>query len=254
MTISMFPDPAPAPTPGVSAWSIDVADATTWLRDLPPLSVDLIVTDPAYASLEKHRSKGTTTRLAVSDASSNAWFPVVPNAYYEAFFAACFCALKADAHLYVMCDDETSDVVIPVAKAMGFTYWKRIVWDKQAIGMGYHWRNAHEFVCFFEKGSRQLSDLSLASILRHKRVVGGYATEKPVGLYADLIANSSGPGDLVVDPFVGSGAGGEAALRLGRRFRGCDVVPAAADNARARLAAVAAELAGAAGPELGGAA
>jgi hypothetical protein len=50
------------------------ADAVTWLRDLPDGSVDLVVTDPPYESLEKHRSVGTTTRLTHSKASSNDWF------------------------------------------------------------------------------------------------------------------------------------------------------------------------------------
>jgi len=46
------------------------ADAVTWLRTLPAASVDLVITDPPYEALEKHRAIGTTTRLKVSKASS----------------------------------------------------------------------------------------------------------------------------------------------------------------------------------------
>jgi site-specific DNA-methyltransferase (adenine-specific) len=46
-------------------------DAICWLRELPDASVDLIVTDPPYESLEKHRAIGTTTRLKHSKAYSN---------------------------------------------------------------------------------------------------------------------------------------------------------------------------------------
>ncbi len=46
-------------------------DAVDWLRLLPDQSVDLVVTDPPYESLEKHRATGTTTRLKHSKASSN---------------------------------------------------------------------------------------------------------------------------------------------------------------------------------------
>ena len=42
-------------------------DAVEWLRGLPSESIDLVVTDPAYESLEKHRAVGTTTRLCVSN-------------------------------------------------------------------------------------------------------------------------------------------------------------------------------------------
>jgi DNA modification methylase len=38
-------------------------DAVDWLRQLPDASVDLLITDPPYESLEKHRAIGTTTRL-----------------------------------------------------------------------------------------------------------------------------------------------------------------------------------------------
>ena len=54
-------------------------DAVDWLRSLPDASVDLIVTDPPYESLEKHRRIGTTTRLKNSKASSNVWFQIFPN-------------------------------------------------------------------------------------------------------------------------------------------------------------------------------
>ncbi|MBF4437561.1 site-specific DNA-methyltransferase, partial [Vibrio anguillarum] len=44
-------------------------DAVTWLSTLDAASVDLLITDPPYESLEKHRKIGTTTRLKVSKAS-----------------------------------------------------------------------------------------------------------------------------------------------------------------------------------------
>ena len=43
-------------------------DAVDWLRDQPAESLDLLITDPAYESLEKHRAVGTTTRLKHSKA------------------------------------------------------------------------------------------------------------------------------------------------------------------------------------------
>ena len=61
-------------------------DAVDWLRDLAPESVDLVITDPAYESLEKHRAIGTTTRLKHSKASSNDWFNIFPNARFGELF------------------------------------------------------------------------------------------------------------------------------------------------------------------------
>ena len=179
-------------------------------------SADLIVTDPAYCSLDKHRTRGTTPRLGN-------WFPTVENDYFAAFFNQCYRVLKRNTHMYVLCDAETMFAIKPMAEDAGFTFWQPLVWDKQKIGMGYHYRYRTEFILFFEKGSRKLNDLSIANILSFPRVEGGYPTQKPTGLLQVLIGQSSSIGDLVVDPFMGGGSTGAAALNLSRRFAGCDI-------------------------------
>ncbi len=64
----------------------------------------------------------------------------------------------------------------------------------------------------------------------------GYPTQKPVRLLERIVAASSRPGDLVLDPYAGSGTTGVAAARLGRRWLLVDRNPAAAAIARGRLA------------------
>ena len=71
-------------------------DAVGWLRDLPAESVDLLITDPAYESLEKHRAVGTTTRLKHSKSSSNDWFTIFPNARFPELFCEMFRVLSFD--------------------------------------------------------------------------------------------------------------------------------------------------------------
>src|SRR5215470_19711042 len=89
-------------------------DAVFWLRELPSESLDLVVTDPAYESLEKHRAIGTTTRLKHSKASSNDWFNVFPNARFGELFAEIFRVLRRDTHFYLFCDPETMFVAKPI--------------------------------------------------------------------------------------------------------------------------------------------
>lgn len=219
-------------------YRLDKLDATEWLRSLPVESVDLVVTDPAYESLEKHRAKGTTTRLKVSEGSSNAWFPIFPNTRFPELFAAVHRALKRDTHFYMMCDQETAFFAKPLAEAAGFKFWKAIVWDKVTIGLGYHYRSRHELVLFFEKGKRRLRDLGVPDVLSIPRVRNGYPTEKPVALSEVFIGQSTDQGAIVVDPFMGSASVGEAALRLGRRFLGSDISDDAIAIASARLGKV----------------
>lgn len=234
-------------------FSIEQCDAVEWLNKQPPESIDLIVTDPAYESLEKHRKIGTTTRLRVSAASSNEWFEIFKNDRFPEFFAACFRALKKNAHLYFICDQETMFVAKPIGEAAGFKFWKPIVWDKRKIGMGYHYRARCEFVLFFEKGKRKLNDLGMPDVLDGLNVLGpcdewcpgwieadgvrnGYPTQKPVELLKKLIVQSSALGELVADPFGGSFSTGQASMLLGRRFTGCDIAAKAVDDGRRKLA------------------
>jgi site-specific DNA-methyltransferase (adenine-specific) len=210
-------------------------DAVTWLRALPDESIDLVVTDPPYESLEKHRAIGTTTRLKHSKASSNDWFSIFPNDRFPELFAEVYRVLRRNTHFYLFCDPETMFVAKPLGEAAGFKFWKPIIWDKCKIGMGYHYRARYECILFFEKGKRKLNDLGTADILQAPRVSGGYPAEKPTAVSTTLITQSTEPGQLVIDPFMGSGSVGVAAVTSGRMFAGNDLCAEAVHITRDRL-------------------
>lgn len=222
------------------------SDAVAWLKTLLPDSVDLVITDPAYESLEKHRAKGSTTRLKESDGSSNPWFEIFPNERFGDLFRELYRVMKPGSHLYMLVDSETMFHVKPIGEAHGFRFWRPLVWDKVRIGMGYHYRGRAEYILFFEKGKRKLNNLSISDVLtidpadfeedviRTPRVLGKYPTEKPVPLLEILVQQSSAPGELVVDPFAGSGSTGVAALIHGRRFAGCDLAARAVEISNRR--------------------
>jgi DNA modification methylase len=362
-------------------------DAVAWLRALPSESVDLVITDPPYESLEKHRAIGTTTRLKHSKASSNDWFSIFPNDRFPELFAEVHRVLRRNTHFYLFCDPETMFIAKPLAEAAGFKFWKPLIWDKCLgpdtlvwttrgvlrianvevgdrvalpeggttavlatrrtraralrlslsdgtqlvassdhrfvradgaiveaqqlavgealcvrpvrerthatldldalipddevvliksaqplsvlridelgeqdlvdisvadrdelfllangvvthnckIGMGYHYRARYECILFFEKGKRKLCDLGIADILEAPRISGGYPAEKPSAVSEVLIRQSTEPGQLVIDPFMGSGSVGVAAVTNGRRFGGNDLCKEAVDITRGRL-------------------
>lgn len=221
---------------GMTGFELLRGDCVSVLSTMDDASVDLIITDPAYESLEKHRSKGTTTRLSHSNASSNDWFPIFRNDRFHPLLKELYRVLKNDSHLYLFCDQETMFVVKPIAEQVGFTFWKPLVWDKKRIGMGYHYRARYEFILFFEKGKRKLNDLGMPDVLECERVIGGYPTEKPVPLLQKLVMQSSSEGDVVLDAFNGSGATGVAALLQGRNYIGIDVLEKSIDASATRFA------------------
>ncbi len=224
-----------------SKFRLSIIDAVEFLKSLPDSSVDLIITDPPYESLEKYRSVGTTTRLKHSKASSNDWFAIFRNERFPELFTEMYRVLRTNTHLYFFCDQETMFIVKPIAESVGFKFWKPLVWDKKKIGMGYHYRARYEFILFFEKGKRKLNDLSVPDIIEVPRIYRGYPAEKPAEVSEILIMQSSNPGELVVDPFMGSGSVGVAAARLGRDFMGNDVCEEAVRIARTRLVEAGAE-------------
>jgi site-specific DNA-methyltransferase (adenine-specific) len=210
-------------------------DAVDWLKTLAAGAADLVITDPPYESLERHRAVGTTTRLKLSKASSNPWFLIFPNDRFPELFVEIYRVLARNAHFYLFTDAETAFIAKPAAEAAGFKFWKPLIWDKQNIGMGYHYRARYEMILFFEKGKRRLNNLGTPDILTAPRVRGGYPAEKPPRISEILIEQSTRPGDLVIDPFMGSASVGVAANKLDRRFHGNDIAADSLALARVRL-------------------
>src|SRR5206468_11713068 len=97
-----LPFSAAAPQP---AERVVVSDAFELLRSLPPESVDLVVTDPPYESLQIHRARGTTTRLTTN------WFVTVPNERLPELFREIYRVLRSDRHFYLFADEVTADVI-----------------------------------------------------------------------------------------------------------------------------------------------
>lgn len=223
-------------------------DAVELMKALPDESIDLLVTDPAYESIELYRKMGTPKKLGNSLSKNGKWFQYFPNDRYLEFFEELWRVMKKGTHQYIFADDITRDLICcgysPVTNDtllrvgsylhkhdtvikndnVNFMYWKSIIYNKMKKGMGYHYRNQHEYIIFLEKvlrkgKHRQLNDKSVSSVLSFPRPSGKiFPTEKPVELLELLIKNSSEPDDVVLDPFCGSGNVGIAAKNLGRHY------------------------------------
>jgi site-specific DNA-methyltransferase (adenine-specific) len=187
-------------------------DALELLRSLPDESIDLIVTDPPYWF-----ERGTNYHRT--------WFEMLNDSAWPPIFAEFHRVLPADAHVYVFCDERTKPLFDQAAEAAGFKRGTTLVWDKGSIGLGGCWRPQIEYIAFYRKGARTGNYRDRANILRAPRVRGGYPTEKPIPILKRLIEQSSSPGELVFDPFCGSGDVGRAARELRRQALLCDTAP-----------------------------
>ena len=91
-----------------------------------------------------------------------------------------------------------------------------------------------------ENGGKQMKTVwKFPPAGRHEKNLGKHPTQKPVALIERCLRASTNPGDLVFDPFTGSGATGVASLKLGRRFIGAEISEEYALLSRDRLNGVA---------------
>ncbi len=248
-------------------WEIHQKDAIEGLRGLEGASIDLMCTDPPYDTLERHRARGTTTRLKKSKSSSNEWFDTVDADYFGRFFQEAFRVMKPGTDVYVMGNEEASEFIKPAMRNAGFEMRKSIVWWKVGKkttvecphcgktsahthqmgrpGMGYPMRSCWEMIMLGRKGRRpKPDDLSVRNVqpvpvdvIEAPAVLkrGAYPTEKPVELLELLVRQSSAKGETVLDPFAGSGSTAEAARRNGRFFLGFDTSESAIESFGSRM-------------------
>jgi len=125
-----------------------------------------------------------------------------------------------------------------------FILKSEIVWDKIIHGMGDlagAFAPQHENILFATKGRYEFSGNRPTTIVRHRRVLPEelvHPAEKPVGLLGKLIHAITITGEVVLDPFCGSGTTCVAAKMLGRNYIGIDISEEYCEIARQRLRAV----------------
>ncbi len=107
------------------------------------------------------------------------------------------------------------------------TLCNKIIWDKIVFGTGWNWRRAYEEVFHFFKGKelRWCGGNGMSNVIREPRPViptDGHSAMKPLAVVSHLLKAVTKPGDLVVDPVMGSGSAIEAAWRMGCRVIGGD--------------------------------
>lgn len=208
------------------------SDAIDLLRSQEPGSVTAIITDPPYGIAYHsnwYQEKNPHTPIAQD------W-----NVQIGAFLSAADVCLKDGGAIYLF----TRFDVLPLwSKEIPPTLVLKnvIVWDKGNHSSGDLTGNfgfRHELIMFITKGRHQLRgrrwpNVWLVPRIPHKSL--RMPAEKPVLLYDRAISSSSDAGDLVIDPFGGSGTLAEAAILTGRRFLVGDVDAKMVRLARTRI-------------------
>ena len=119
----------------------------------------------------------------------------------------------------------------------GFSFHNWLVWDK-STGTPNRWYMKNcEFTLFVFRGAaKYINDCGSRQLVMCPNVTyGEHETQKPVALMEHYIRNSTNPGQIVIDPFMGSGTTGVACVKLGRKFIGIELEPRYFDIACRRI-------------------
>ena len=110
--------------------------------------------------------------------------------------------------------------LVPSIESSGMRYQSLIVWKKPSSGLGSGFRAQHELAMHFSNGTPEYFATNGTNVIDSARVNAAdrlHQTEKPVELMAEIIRVVSKSGDIILDPFAGSGTTGRAAKDLGRK-------------------------------------
>ena len=242
-----------------------VGNCLTELRKIPDASVDLVFADPPY----NLQLAGDLTRPDQSkvDAVDDHWDKFASFADYDKFTLAwlseCRRALKPDGALWVIGSYHNIFRVGSLLQDLGFWILNDIIWRKtnpMPNFRGRRFTNAHETLIWTAKDAKSKftfhyeamkifnDDLQMRSdwtlplctgMERLKNAKGDklHPTQKPEALLHRILLSSSNAGDLVLDPFFGTGTTGVVAKQLARVFIGIEREENYAKAAQARIEA-----------------
>jgi modification methylase len=226
-------------------------DCIEVLKSLPEKSIDLIFADPPYnLQLKNPLHRPNMTRV---DAVDDDWDQFGSFAAYDDFtrnwLAACKRVLKSTGTIWVIGSYHNIFRVGTVMQDLGFWMLNDVVWIKgnpMPNFRGVRFTNAHETLIWASSGKgakytfnhqamkglndekQMRSDWWLVSLatgaerLKDENGDKAHSTQKPEALLYRVILSSSNPGDVVLDPFFGSGTTGAVAKRLHRNWIGIE--------------------------------
>ena len=252
-----------------SVWldTILKGDCVAALDRLPDHSVDVIFADPPYnLQLEGALHRPDQTKVnAVDDHWDQFDSFQAYDAFTRAWLMACRRVLKPNGTIWVIGSYHNIFRVGASLQDLGFWMLNDVIWRKtnpMPNFRGRRFQNAHETLIWASRDQKSKGytfnyeamkaandDVQMRSDWLFPICTGNerlkdengdkvHPTQKPEALLARILMSSSKPGDVILDPFFGSGTTGAVAKRLGRHFVGIEREQSYIDAATARIAAV----------------
>lgn len=207
-------------------------------------TIDLVVTDPPYyienlkADLKEQTIRGSSRNSIFCESWDSQWTSVDDfKAWMQKLLLELRRVLKPKAQVYMFMSYHHLDWCIKMIKELDFRFYKPLIWYKPDI-MGVfpnQYGCNYEVILWFRKrgeGGRHKNHIGCSqrdvfvynsTINSYRKECGYHPTCKPIDLVRRLVANGSDEGDLVLDPFMGSGTTAVACKQKGRRYLGFEL-------------------------------
>lgn len=196
-------------------------DALELLPELAAGTARAVVTDPPYVI-------GAVSAGSLAS-KSGGWADMMNSAlWFTTWYRECARVLRHDGAIWTFCNWRTIPVVMRAAAAARLPVTSLAVWDKEWIGPGgaQGLRPSYELVALLAKEGFAVPDRGVPDVIRHKTgsyKPNGHPAEKPEPLVRRILGiHGLAAGDLVVDPFLGSGTTAIACRALGLRCIGIE--------------------------------
>ena len=202
-------------------------DCLSIMKDIPSESIDLVVTDPPYRTISGGNKSKWVSGYPNSVLSKNdGKIFTYNNINHLTWIKECYRVLKNNSHIYIMTNLLNLFSLQKLTEQVGFKLHNLLVWEKNNANANRWYMKNCEYILFLRKGeAKTINNPSSKTIHKFNNIIGckKHPTEKPVSLIELYITNSCKEGDLVLDPFMGSGSTGVACLNINRRFIGIEL-------------------------------
>jgi len=210
------------------------------MNDIRDGSVDLILTDPPYNLGLFMKNRDTNLgALRENHFSAQNWDSAEPDVWEELmhkFFKESSRVLKKRGAMIMFMSIIRVETIIKIAEQYGFYYKTTGIWHKlnpMPRNMNLHFINSTEAWIYFinkdktgtfnNEGKPFHDFIETPNINPREQQEGRHPTQKPEAILSHFIKLLTNKNDLVLDPFMGSGSTGFAALKEGRRFYGIEL-------------------------------
>jgi DNA modification methylase len=189
------------------------ADCRDFLPQLPTNSVDFILTDPPYIT----RYKSRDGRMVAND-DNDSWL--------KPAFAQMFRVLRRDSFAVSFYGWPRADKFMEAWRAAGFRIVGHFVFPKRYASAEKYLRYQHECAYLLMKGNPQVPQTTIGDVIDWTYSGNKlHPTQKPLSVLLPIVETFSKCGDLVLDPFCGSGSSLLAAKMLQREWLGVELDP-----------------------------